>query len=35
MPYPQNGERGMMKKIIVRKPGTMKLTGTSSVIHKG
>jgi len=25
----------MMKKIIIRKPGTTKLSGTSSVIHKG
>ncbi len=28
-------ERGTMKKIIIRKPGTVRLTGTSSVIHKG
>ncbi|SDL96703.1 hypothetical protein SAMN05421874_1342 [Nonomuraea maritima] len=24
-----------MKRIVVRKPGTARLAGTSSVIHKG
>lgn len=28
-------ERYTMKRIVVRKPGTAKLTGTSSVIHQG
>lgn len=27
--------RCAMKRIVVRKPGTAKLTGTASVIHKG
>ncbi len=28
-------KRCMMKRIVVRKPGTARLGGTSSVIHKG
>lgn len=28
-------ERHVMKRIVVRKPGTARLAGTSSVIHKG
>jgi len=29
------GNEAQVKKIIIRKPGTMKLTGSASVIHKG
>jgi hypothetical protein len=28
-------ERHIMKRIAVRKPGIVRLAGTSSVIHKG